>query len=106
MVVLDTDHISLLQEGDTSIARRLLGRILALPADEVGTTIITYEEQMRGWLGYLAKARSVPQQITAYGKLLRMLSITRRFRSWRSMIRLRWFGRNCAASVFALGRWI
>lgn len=36
---------------------------------QVATTIISYEEQLRGWLAYLAKARSLAQQIEAYRRL-------------------------------------
>jgi tRNA(fMet)-specific endonuclease VapC len=34
--------------------------------DEQITTIITFEEQMRGWMSFLAKARSLTQQVAAY----------------------------------------
>jgi len=33
------------------------------------TTIISYEEQTRGWLAYVSKAKTLGQQINAYGKL-------------------------------------
>ena len=41
--------------------------------DEIFTTIITFEEQMRGWMAYLAKANSIEKQIIAYEKLNRFL---------------------------------
>jgi tRNA(fMet)-specific endonuclease VapC len=52
------------------------------------TTIITFEEQMRGWLGWIAKARSLPQQMERYHKLNRMLDNYREisvleFEKWR-----------------------
>ena len=49
-----------------------------LPSSEVVTTVISYEEQMRGWMAYLARARSMVQQITAYGRLLSHLDSYRR----------------------------
>ena len=38
--VLDTDHITLLQRGDRTVAERF-GEI---PEEEVATSIVTYEE--------------------------------------------------------------
>jgi tRNA(fMet)-specific endonuclease VapC len=56
-------------------------RIAELPATElVATTIITYHEQTSGWLAYLAKARTKPQQIYAYSLLERHLDDYRKTR--------------------------
>jgi tRNA(fMet)-specific endonuclease VapC len=66
MVILDTDHISLLDRKDRVEAYRLMERLHELNPDEIATTIVTYEEQMRGWLAYIAKARSIEQQVMAY----------------------------------------
>jgi tRNA(fMet)-specific endonuclease VapC len=44
----------------------------------VVTTIISYEEQMRGWMAYLARARSVAHQVEAYRRLLQHLDNYRR----------------------------
>jgi tRNA(fMet)-specific endonuclease VapC len=40
-----------------------------IPAREIATTIITYEEQMRGWLARAAQANSVERMLTAYARL-------------------------------------
>ncbi len=37
------------------------------------TTIITYEEQTRGWIAYMARAKTVVQEIEAYARLKRHL---------------------------------
>ena len=50
MIHLDTDHLSLLQARDAPVAFALQSRLEAFPPDEVVTTVITLEEQMRGWL--------------------------------------------------------
>ena len=72
MIVLDTDHMSVLERRGTPASSSLLARLAELPfEDEVVTTIITYEEQMRGWMAYLARTRSVLQQIEAYRRLMR-----------------------------------
>ncbi len=62
MFVLDTDHLSLLQWNVGVEGRRLEKRLSDVDADEIVTTIVNFEEQMRGWLSYLAKSRTVVQQ--------------------------------------------
>jgi tRNA(fMet)-specific endonuclease VapC len=69
MVILDTDLMSLLDRRENDAQLRLQYRLDALPADQVVTTIITFEEQMRGWMAYLAKSRGLTQQIKAYERL-------------------------------------
>jgi tRNA(fMet)-specific endonuclease VapC len=73
MVVLDTDHMSVLERRDQPGAVALRARLAPLPPEEVVTTIISYEEQMRGWMAYLAQTRSVAQQVAAYRRLLQHL---------------------------------
>ena len=49
MLVLNTDHLSLIDK-DTMAAFKIGRRLAAVPPGEVAVSIITYEEQMRGWL--------------------------------------------------------
>jgi tRNA(fMet)-specific endonuclease VapC len=56
----------------------LRARLVTLPAAEVVTTIISYEEQMRGWMAYLAQTRSVAQQVAPYRRLQQHLDNYRR----------------------------
>jgi tRNA(fMet)-specific endonuclease VapC len=70
MVVLDTDHLSLVDENNVA-SDRLRSRLDHLDPKDVVTSIITYEEQMRGWLAYLARARTLTQQVEAYRRLAR-----------------------------------
>lgn len=72
MLILDADHLSILERGGAD-SLRLRERLAGQPPDEVATTIINFEEQMRGWLAYVAKARSLTQQIEAYRRLRRHL---------------------------------
>ncbi|MCY2991045.1 MAG: hypothetical protein NTY19_24680 [Planctomycetota bacterium] len=60
MLVLDTDHVSLLQWGGGEEAERLRAR-LQIADEEVAVTVISYEEQTRGWLAYVARARTLGQ---------------------------------------------
>ena len=72
MLILDTDHMSLLEWGaeESGILRE---RLADVPPNDVATTIISYEEQMRGWMTYVARARSASQQLEAYRRLRRHL---------------------------------
>jgi tRNA(fMet)-specific endonuclease VapC len=40
-----------------------------MPHQPVAVTIITFEEQMRGWLAFVARAKTIERQIIAYRKL-------------------------------------
>ena len=72
MIVLDTDHVSLL-EWDFDGSAPLRERLADVAPDEVATTIISYEESMRGWMAYIARARNISQQIQGYQRLRRHL---------------------------------
>ena len=68
MLVLDTDHLTALEWRDTEQAERLRDLLDDAPEPQV-TTIITYEEQCRGWLNYINQARSIEQRVDAYQNL-------------------------------------
>jgi len=64
VIILDTDNLSIVQRGNGQEYERLARRLDAV-ADEVTVSIISFEEQMRGWLAFIARARSAGQQIIA-----------------------------------------
>ncbi len=66
MFILDTDHISLLQRRHPRVATR----VLSTPPQELATTIITVEEQLRGRLDRVRQARSDEEIVSAYRNLL------------------------------------
>ncbi len=68
MLILDTDHMSLLEWGGNESAI-LRERLADCEPNEVATTIVNYEEQIRGWMAYLARARSLVQQVEGYRRL-------------------------------------
>ena len=78
MVVLDTDHLSVLERNTAPGSTTLRAHLARLSPDEVVTTIISYEEHMQGWMAYLAQSRSVAQQVVAYGRLRQHLDNYRR----------------------------
>jgi tRNA(fMet)-specific endonuclease VapC len=74
MYLLDTDHLTILERGGDG-CQRLRARLLQTNSAEVGTTIISYEEQMRGWLGRAAKVHKVEAQVRVYEKLEQNLAL-------------------------------
>ena len=77
MLVLDTDHMSVLEWADGPIAEQLRQRLNA-SAEPQATTIVTYEEQSRGWLAYIARAKSRTDRLDAYRRLSLHLQMYRR----------------------------
>ena len=77
MVVLDTDHVSLLERASSQEYQRLRARLDQVPPHERVTTIITYEEQTRGRLAYLSRARIIARQVEAYRRLRRHIELYR-----------------------------
>jgi tRNA(fMet)-specific endonuclease VapC len=68
MFVLDTDHMSLL-EWDSNSAAHLRERLSDCEQHDVATTVVNCEEQIRGWMAYIASARSLDAQVEAYRRL-------------------------------------
>ena len=56
MYVLDTDHMSVLQRGG-SAALALTLRLEAVAETNIATTIVSYEEQCKGWLAKTAREK-------------------------------------------------
>jgi len=66
MFILDTDHISLFQRNHQTV----VARVSETPHDRLATTVITFEEQIRGRLDRIRKAKSDEEIVRAYKNLL------------------------------------
>ena len=77
MLVLDTDHLVELDRG--SAEGVALQRKLEDANDEIATTIISAEEQFRGWLAQIRRQRDPRRQIEAYQRLQRRIDF---FAAW------------------------
>lgn len=66
MFILDTDHISLFQRNHPTVVRR----VIEISPDKIATTIITFEEQIRGRLDIVRKAKNDEEIIRSYQNLL------------------------------------
>ena len=74
--LLDTDHLSILQRGG-AIVTRLTNRLATIGPDDYGTTIVSYEEQCRGWADRINRAQTPAARVAAYTELQRSLQFYR-----------------------------
>ena len=68
-VLLDTDHLSVLEWKEQLACNRLLARLDRLPPDDIATSIVSFHEQVQGSLAYLKRARKSEEIVRAYLKL-------------------------------------
>ena len=69
ILILDTDHLTIIQRKTEPAHSRLRARLGAFPQEDVRTTIVSFEEQMRGWLSTIARSRTGDRQVAAYERL-------------------------------------
>ena len=72
MILLDTDHLTVLRFRSGERCVRLVARMEAAGDEVFGTTIINAAEQMKGWLAAINKERDVFRQVTGYRELARL----------------------------------
>lgn len=72
-VILDSDSLSILQRQSGDACENLERRLSQLADEDVFTTIITFEEQMRGWLAVVHGARTDRKLLLGYSELHSML---------------------------------
>lgn len=65
MLVLDTDHLAELERE--SSAGIFLTQRLEQTVEEIATTIVSAEEQFRGWLAQIRRQHDPHRQIVPYG---------------------------------------
>ncbi len=80
MIILDTDHLSVLQYRDSPKAFALQSRLETYPPEEVATTAITVEEQTRGWLRLIRRYTDVHRQVAYYDRLIGLFDF---FAEWQ-----------------------
>jgi tRNA(fMet)-specific endonuclease VapC len=79
MILLDTDHLSLLQDREAPGSLTFQARLASFPSDEVVTTVITMEEQMRGWFALIHRITDTQRQVAYYERLLGLVAF---FTEW------------------------
>ncbi len=56
---------------------KLQMRLETVPSESLATTIVTYDEQMRGWLAEAARAATLERVVATYARLERNLELFR-----------------------------
>jgi tRNA(fMet)-specific endonuclease VapC len=74
--VLDTDHLTLLRRGHGEV----IARVAATPSSELAMTIISIEEQLRGWFTQVRKARDADGLARAYQGLSDVVDMAKNVR--------------------------
>lgn len=79
MILLDPDHLTVIAYPPDPRHTGLSTRMRASDPEEFATTVISLEEQMRGWLATLGKTRNVREQTAGYDRLVALI---RFFERW------------------------
>ena len=79
MILLDTDHLSVFRFAEHPRAIALRDRLESSSEQPYAATVISFEEQVRGWLAEISRARKAAQQVHPYAELARMAEF---FREW------------------------
>jgi tRNA(fMet)-specific endonuclease VapC len=79
MILLDTDHLTVLKYPENPQCLHLKARMATSIDPVFALTIVTAEEQLRGWLAEINRQRTPRQQIPAYLRLRRLLEFLRPF---------------------------
>ena len=81
MILLDTDHVSVLADLRHASRQQLLDR-LALANDTVALSIVGVEEQLRAWLAQV-RVPNVHQQVVPYLRLAKLIDF---LRDWNVLV--------------------
>ncbi len=68
-MLLDTDHLSILQRRTQPHCDRLRKRLDQIPADDIATSIVCHQEQFAGWQAYVNQSKTDEEIVHAYGEL-------------------------------------
>jgi tRNA(fMet)-specific endonuclease VapC len=82
MILLDTDHVNVLKYPEHPRFASLTTQLNTAADQDIATTVITVEEQMRGWLAWINHSDDVYRQVPAYQELLRLVVF---FSRWHVM---------------------
>ncbi len=73
MIILDTDHLSVLEWPENPQAMRLTKAMEERGDEDFFTTAISVEEQMRAWLAAIHRTLNVHDQIFYYTRLVGLI---------------------------------
>ena len=79
MILLDSDHLTILTYPGSEQHIRLSDRMAASADQAFATTIVNAEEQLRGWLAEINRHRTPHRQLSAYEGMRKYIMFLRRF---------------------------
>ena len=80
MIILDSDHLSILRYHNSERVLNLIARLDQTTDKPIATSIANVEEAMRGWLSAIAKERQIERQLSAYRELAELFTFSPGFR--------------------------
>jgi tRNA(fMet)-specific endonuclease VapC len=69
MILLDTDHLSILTNARASAQKALIEKIEAVATEHFGVPVVAADEQCRGWLAEVARQSDPVKLVRAYDQL-------------------------------------
>jgi tRNA(fMet)-specific endonuclease VapC len=97
MILLDTDHLTVLKYDEHPRCRVLPERMSTSEDPFFATTIVSAEEQMRGWLAKIHAAKDAEKQVAWYDQLAWLIEF---LADWQIIA----FDQQAAAEFKRLGR--
>jgi tRNA(fMet)-specific endonuclease VapC len=79
MILLDTDHLTVLKYPESPQHALLTTRMQASADQAFATTAISVEEQVRGWLLKISQTSQVQDQVPYYGRFVELFAF---FHGW------------------------
>jgi tRNA(fMet)-specific endonuclease VapC len=73
MIILDTDHLSVLKYSGSKSFEQLAKRMADSTDQAFVTTAISLEEQLRGWLAQINRSKDAAKQVPAYAELTALI---------------------------------
>lgn len=93
MILLDTDHVTVLGYPSNPRCASLQRRMESSVDRKIVISIVTVEENLRGWLAEIHRQRDFDQQLVAYDRLQWLLDF---FSSWTIIPFTRHVAEECA----------
>ena len=72
MILIDTDHFSILTDARDALHGQLAARLKNC-SEPLAIPVVSIEEQLRGWLAQVRRQTDVHKQIFPYDRLVRLL---------------------------------
>jgi len=73
VILIDTDHLSVLSNRRSTAHVMLVQRMTSSPDQEFAIPVICVEEQCKGWLALVNRARRIHDQVGPYERLAKLI---------------------------------